>query len=157
MSKWSAAFRDSRWQKLRLEVMDRDMWSCCACGKGENDGTVLNVHHTFYESGKAPWEYETSTLFTLCEACHKKIHEAQKKLQLDIMNAIQCCTLAENNDIFKTITGFIHAQYLGPAFDIEPIYCEGYYRGKLDIGEFDYVEFTKQEHVGVTFWGTRHG
>ena len=81
MSKWSSAFRDSRWQKLRLEVMERDEWKCQSCG-ASGDGVTLNVHHAFYESGKAPWEYPPETLFTWCEKCHKYRHAWQKKLLL---------------------------------------------------------------------------
>ena len=35
----------------------------------------LNVHHKFYIKGLAPWEYEDDALITLCEDCHKKIHQ----------------------------------------------------------------------------------
>lgn len=78
MSKWSSAFRDSRWQKLRLEIMERDDWTCRSCGK--KDGVTLNVHHAYYEAGKAPWEYPKQTLVTYCEECHKERHELQQML-----------------------------------------------------------------------------
>ena len=79
MSKWSAAFRDSRWQQKRLEVMDRDKWTCRSCG-ASGEGVTLNVHHAYYESGKAPWDYPNQTLVTWCEDCHKARHDMQKRL-----------------------------------------------------------------------------
>jgi len=79
MSKWSSAFRDSRWQKLRLEIMERDGWTCKSCG-ASGKGVTLNVHHAYYESGKAPWEYPADTLVTWCEDCHEKRHSTQKEL-----------------------------------------------------------------------------
>jgi len=79
MSKWSSAFRDSRWQKKRLEIMERDKWYCQSCGKG-GEGVTLNVHHVYYESGKAPWEYPSECLITYCEDCHTKRHERQNRL-----------------------------------------------------------------------------
>lgn len=82
MSKWSAAFRDSRWQKKRLDVMNRDGWRCQSCG--DYDGATLNVHHAFYEKNKAPWEYPDETLSTLCEACHTKLHAMSKKLMVGL-------------------------------------------------------------------------
>jgi len=72
--------RDPRWQKKRLEVMERDKWKCRYCGTKE---TTLNVHHTFYERGKAPWEYPNDSLMTLCEPCHER--RTAEKLELDKM------------------------------------------------------------------------
>ena len=84
MSKWSSAFRDSRWQKLRLEVMERDGWKCRRCGKKE--GVTLNVHHAYYEAGKAPWEYPKQTLVTFCEECHAFRHKQQTDLLVKLSN-----------------------------------------------------------------------
>ena len=84
MSKWSSAFRDSRWQKLRLEVMERDEWTCQSCGaKGE--GITLNVHHAYYESGKAPWEYPKNCLVTWCDTCHENRHLQARGIALAVM------------------------------------------------------------------------
>ncbi len=77
-NKWADAYKDSRWQKLRLQVMERDGWKCKACGRGDGDGITLNVHHSYYESGTAPWEYPMRSLVTYCEECHKIRHEEQK-------------------------------------------------------------------------------
>jgi 5-methylcytosine-specific restriction endonuclease McrA len=61
--------KDPRWQKKRLEVMQRDGFSCQICF--DTDST-LNVHHRRYIQGNEPWEYENYLLVTLCESCHKK-------------------------------------------------------------------------------------
>jgi len=73
MSNYSELLKDPRWQRKRLEIMNRDNWRCCACNR---DVVTLNVHHTKY-SGK-PWEADASNLITLCENCHK-LEEAYKK------------------------------------------------------------------------------
>lgn len=62
--------KDPRWQRKRLEVMERDGFECVVCGSGEK---TLNVHHGYYEKGLAPWEYDSQTLWTICEDCHKAI------------------------------------------------------------------------------------
>jgi hypothetical protein len=67
-------YRDSRWQKKRLEIMERDNWTCKSCG-ATGEGVTLNVHHAYYESGKMPWEYEEGMLVTWCDKCHKARHE----------------------------------------------------------------------------------
>lgn len=58
-------YKDPRWQRLRLLVMDRDNWACVHCGDCE---TTLHVHHKVY-CGK-PWESSMEDLQTLCESCH---------------------------------------------------------------------------------------
>ncbi len=66
MSTYWQKLRDPRWQKLRLEVMGRDNFTCLACGDVE---TTLNVHHLKYHG--EPWEAPMAELETLCEPCHE--------------------------------------------------------------------------------------
>lgn len=72
MSAYSKKLKDSRWQKKRLEVLERDGWKCLRCNKGENGGVCLHVHHSYYKKGKDPWEYDSESLSTLCADCHEK-------------------------------------------------------------------------------------
>jgi len=62
--------RDPRWQKRRLEVLERANWTCERCSDTEN---TLHVHHGYYERGLAPWEYPHETLYCLCETCHEVV------------------------------------------------------------------------------------
>lgn len=62
------SYRDPRWQKLRLEVMQRDGFACQACGSVDK---TLNVHHLVYCKGKPVWEHPEIYLVTLCEDCHE--------------------------------------------------------------------------------------
>jgi len=64
--KYSEKLRDPRWQRKRLEVMERDKFTCLACGDRES---TLNVHHLQYHG--EPWEAEMDELETLCETCHE--------------------------------------------------------------------------------------
>jgi len=36
----------------------------------------LNIHHKYYIDGNSPWEYDDNALITLCESCHKKVHQS---------------------------------------------------------------------------------
>jgi hypothetical protein len=65
--KYSKKLRDPRWQKKRLEVMQRDDFTCLACGCKDS---TLNVHHKQYHGN--PWDAPMSSLETLCEWCHEK-------------------------------------------------------------------------------------
>ena len=40
----------------------------------QEDNVKLNVHHKFYVLGRNAWEYEDSSLITLCDKCHSQIH-----------------------------------------------------------------------------------
>jgi hypothetical protein len=85
--------KDPRWQKLRLEIMQRDGFACVNCG--DKDST-LHVHHKFYRKGAAPWEYLDDALETLCEACHQNITDALEEIQesLGLLNHSQISNLA---------------------------------------------------------------
>ena len=67
--------KDPRWQKRRLEIMQRDNFTCQMCGNGLTSGVPLNVHHYVYHKGYLPWEYPDKDLITLCRDCHHKLHE----------------------------------------------------------------------------------
>jgi len=66
---YSEKLKDPRWQKKRLQIMNRDKFTCKLCG---DDETTLNVHHIEYYNGN-PWEIDNSKLITLCEHCHAEI------------------------------------------------------------------------------------
>jgi len=78
MSEYSEKFKDPRWQKKRLEILERDEFTCLLCGDTENQ---LHVHHIWYEKGKEPWEYKDRCYITLCETCHLVEHEADKAVK----------------------------------------------------------------------------
>jgi len=59
--------KNPRWQRKRLEIMDRDDFKCVGCGKSSES---LHVHHIFYE-GANPWHTRDKYLQTLCSSCHK--------------------------------------------------------------------------------------
>ena len=66
--KQAAKYKDPRWQKRRLEILERDDWACQKCFDPDS---TLHVHHRYYEKDKEPWEYPDDALITLCEDCHE--------------------------------------------------------------------------------------
>ena len=60
--------RDPRWQRKRLEIFERDQWTCQICGATDRE---LQVHHLRYRRGCLPWEYGNVDLRTLCRPCHR--------------------------------------------------------------------------------------
>lgn len=65
--------KSPKWQKRRLEIMEKDNFTCQLCGDTE---TMLNVHHLSYHRDRNIWEYEDWELMTLCENCHKDEHSS---------------------------------------------------------------------------------
>lgn len=61
--------KDPIWQRRRLEILNRDKFSCQKCG---NDKDTLHIHHRHYINGRKPWDYPDTLLVTLCHKCHKE-------------------------------------------------------------------------------------
>ncbi len=98
MSDYSDKLKDPKWQKKRLEVMERAEFTCEECGDKEN---TLNVHHGYYKWGNEPWEYANETLKCLCEDCHKKYQVVLS----DIKEAISHLKLGELEGLRRFIAG----------------------------------------------------
>lgn len=59
---------DPRWQKKRLEILQRDEFTCQNCGNKEK---TLHIHHFRYNKNGDPWDVDDSVLITLCCDCHE--------------------------------------------------------------------------------------
>ena len=68
MSNYSQKLKSPKWQKKRLEILQRDEFKCKNCNSEEK---TLHIHHLDYDKCE-PWEYENRFLITLCEDCHEK-------------------------------------------------------------------------------------
>ena len=122
-NRYSELLKDPRWQKKRLEVFNRDNFTCRYCG---NDKDTLNVHHLEYRG--YPWEVPLDKLITSCQKCHKLAElikdderELKKVLHYDIayvcivfynrgMNHYIRCYWSDDPDCH----GFGEVQYFGP-------------------------------------------
>jgi 5-methylcytosine-specific restriction endonuclease McrA len=74
---------DPRWQRKRLEILDRDDFTCQFCVE---KNSTLHVHHKNYIWDNDPWNYENSNFITLCQECHKLEQTAKDELKLMINN-----------------------------------------------------------------------
>lgn len=74
---YAELLKDPRWQKKRLEIFDRDKYSCKKC---KSTTKSLHAHHIYYERGLKPWEYDNECIITLCEDCHNEIHGKINKI-----------------------------------------------------------------------------
>lgn len=74
MSNLSSQLRDRRWQKRRLEILQRDNFTCTYCGSTDN-AVQLHVHHRAYLPQTNMWAYPDRYLVTLCADCHERATE----------------------------------------------------------------------------------
>lgn len=74
---YSEKLKDPRWQKKRLEVLERDSFMCRIC---HDEKDTLHVHHIEYERGREPWDYDSSNFLTLCEFCHNRVTKVKDRV-----------------------------------------------------------------------------
>jgi PHP family Zn ribbon phosphoesterase len=77
---------DPRWQKKRLEIFQRDDFTCVCCDRKD---ITLHVHHLFYFPNTEPWDYLDSHLVTYCEICHNTEHLIGSKLTDSLVEIVQ--------------------------------------------------------------------
>ena len=71
--------KTEEWREKRQKILNRDNNKCVYCGKTHN----LQVHHKYYSKYPNgfrvyPWNYPDDALITLCDECHKKVHNKKK-------------------------------------------------------------------------------
>lgn len=65
---YAEKLKNPKWQKKRLEILQRDEFKCCYCNDTE---TELQIHHLKYT--KEPWQAPNEDLITLCKHCHSVV------------------------------------------------------------------------------------
>jgi hypothetical protein len=65
---YAEKLKDPRWQKRRLEILERDNFTCLMCG---DTSTELHVHHDSYSEN--PWDSVDDELATYCKHCHSLV------------------------------------------------------------------------------------
>lgn len=80
-SSYFELLKHPNWQRKRLEVLERENYTCQECGNTEK---TLHVHHTYYTKGAKPWEYPSESLKCLCETCHEEATGLLEALKVEI-------------------------------------------------------------------------
>ena len=75
--KYSEKLKDPRWQKKRLQVMEKAKFKCVECGDSKS---TLAVHHSVYFKGNDPWDYPDELLRCFCEKCHERHHSLRQEM-----------------------------------------------------------------------------
>ncbi len=105
---YSAKFKDPRWQKLRLEVLKRDDFTCQICFDSES---TLHVHHRYYLPSKDPWDYPIEALVTLCESCHLGEKESRPDYERMLLKVLRQKGFFANH-IYCLVEGFYNLDFI---------------------------------------------
>ena len=131
--------KDPRWQKKRLQILERDDWKCQVC---MNDKDMLIVHHKQYINGNDCWDYPNHFLITLCNKCHEKIHDVNG----DEPNIISKAKSKYVNHIDIISDGFTH-----PAKLITVLYDESHHANDI-VKKLRFIE----NHEGCWIFKTKN-
>ena len=71
---YSEKLQNPKWQRKRLEVFERDNYTCQLCNDTE---TMLQVHHKKYAGN--PWDVPLKDLITYCKHCHAVIEDKNEE------------------------------------------------------------------------------
>jgi hypothetical protein len=107
---YAELLKDPRWQKKRLEIMERDEWTCQECGDTK---ATLTVHHKSYRmvNGKFVdiWDYQGEDFITLCQMCHDKEEQSLKNYSRDVFFTLR--DRFDNSGSFSAMIAVIEQLY----------------------------------------------
>lgn len=76
---WRAWYKTARWQKLRLSVLLRDLFTCAICGDVRADTAQLVADHKVAHRGNAALFWDAENLQCLCAHCHNATKQAEER------------------------------------------------------------------------------
>ena len=107
VSSYPEKLKDPRWQKKRLQIFERDGWTCQACFGCED---TLAVHHRVYLQGADPWDYPDELLITLCKECHEVERVNRATCESSILDILRRLFFSES--VHELMIGFRRLQPL---------------------------------------------
>ena len=98
--KYNEQLKSPKWQKLKLQKLEAANWQCEICANNEIE---LNVHHSHYREGAAPWEHELDELKCLCRDCHTLAHLPSYKIKAWVSAELEAERAAKNAAYISSI------------------------------------------------------
>lgn len=74
---YKTQLKHPKWQKKRLEIMQRDNFKCTICGC---DDKQLHIHHLYYLPNTKIWDYDNEGMKTVCYEHHEILTNELGKL-----------------------------------------------------------------------------
>lgn len=76
---WRAWYKTSRWQKLRWQVLVRDLFTCRRCDRIEPNTSLLVADHVEPHRGDAGLFWDAGNLQCLCKSCHDRDKQREER------------------------------------------------------------------------------
>ncbi len=112
---YSEKLKNPKWQRKRLEILERDDFKCVYCNDQE---TELQIHHLKYT--EQPWKSPNKDLITLCKHCH---HVVSKDNNLKEVHSIIKNLYDKDGIISLTVKFKIDDNYQIGVYDISKDKC----------------------------------
>lgn len=82
---WRRWYKTARWQKLRMDVLLRDHFTCqrVECTRVEADTSRLVCDHRRPHRGDERLFWDQENLQTLCKRCHDGVKQRDEQSSLD--------------------------------------------------------------------------
>jgi hypothetical protein len=100
---------DPRWQKKRLQIFEKENFTCQYCG--DKDST-LHVHHLHYRKNENPWDIEDSALLCVCSDCHELEHIDMEPFDREIWFEFTVLGLIGNTSATSSVKSIFKRKYL---------------------------------------------
>lgn len=131
---------DPRWQKKRLEILDRDHFTCQLC---DDTTTTLHIHHLKYNPNRDPWDIANEFLITYCKHCHLVI-ERKVRAEYPLLKVIK---------LHATESLFILALIYYSIQSVEIFYFSDEEIVEAQIIPFDFIEQINNYLKNQPFYG----
>lgn len=84
---YQEALTTKEWHSYAKEMRDAKGNVCEIC-RGASGSRVLQIHHTFYDPARKPWEYFIHEVQLLCDICHKRSHDSLREFRKYVFGKI---------------------------------------------------------------------
>lgn len=72
-------YNSAAWRRLRMTVLERDLFTCRRCGRVEADTSQLVADHIAPHLGDERMFFDPENLQCLCKACHDRDKQREER------------------------------------------------------------------------------
>lgn len=76
---WRAWYKTARWQRLRWQVLVRDLFTCAFCGVVEHGKGQMVADHRVPHRGDPALFWDADNLQCLCKSCHDSTKQRMER------------------------------------------------------------------------------
>jgi len=76
---WRKWYKTARWKKLRMSVLERDLFTCCRCRRPFSDTSELVADHKTPHRGEEALFWDDLNLQCMCAPCHNTHKQREER------------------------------------------------------------------------------